>query len=129
MRGLDDAPGIYSARWAGPDRDFKLAMSKVVNGLCDKFGSFGQADRSAAFVSILCLAWPDGHAEFYKGRVDGTLAETPRGSGGFGYDPIFIPAGERRTFAEMENCQKNQMSHRALALRQLIEESIATSSR
>jgi XTP/dITP diphosphohydrolase len=118
--GLGGAPGVHSARWAGPERDFARAMARVRDELGLRFGGFGRADRSAAFVAVLCLAWPDGHEELAEGRVEGELVDPPRGAGGFGYDPMFLPAGERRTFGEMGPAAKQKLSHRARALRRLI---------
>lgn len=114
VAALDGAPGIYSARWAGPGRDFTLAMKKVM----DKLGEHDS--RTAAFICALALAWPDGHAETFEGRVDGTLTWPPRGEKGFGYDPIFVPAGHDITFGEMEPARKHAMSHRADAFRKLV---------
>ncbi len=106
---LDGAPGIYSARWAGPNRDFGHAMDRIKVALDDN------PDREAYFVCVLALAWPDGHCETFEGRVYGALTFPPRGDKGFGYDPIFEPVGEDRTFAEMDPAEKHQMSHRAQA--------------
>ena len=115
VHGLDDAPGIYSARWAGPGKDFTHAMERVRVALGDN------ADRSARFVCVLALAWPDGHCEVLEGRVDGFLTFPPRGDKGFGYDPIFVPVGDARTFAEMDPAEKHGMSHRARAFRLLLD--------
>lgn len=111
---LGGAPGIYSARWAGPKKDFSVAMQRVQDELGDT------ADRSAHFVCALALCWPDGHVESFEGRVDGTLTFPPRGEKGFGYDPIFVPDGFDITFAEMDPEKKHAMSHRADAFRQLV---------
>lgn len=119
--GLDGAPGVYSARWAGPKRDFGAAMARVRDELSGGFGSFSAADRRAAFVAVLCLAWPDGHEELAEGRVEGVLVDPPRGTGGFGYDPMFEPAGLDRTFAELAPPEKHALSHRGRALRRLLE--------
>jgi XTP/dITP diphosphohydrolase len=118
--GLGGAPGVHSARWAGPERDFAKAMARVRDELGRRFGGFERADRSAAFVAVLCLAWPDGHEELAEGRVAGELVDPPRGSGGFGYDPMFAPEGETRTFGEMAPADKQRLSHRARALRRLL---------
>lgn len=112
---LNGDPGIYSARWAGPSKDFAMAMRKVEDGLA------GSADRSAYFVCALSLAWPDGHVETVEGRCYGTLVWPPRGEHGFGYDPMFKPDGHGITFGEMEPAKKHEMSHRADAFRQLVE--------
>jgi XTP/dITP diphosphohydrolase len=112
--GLNGAPGIYSARWAGPTKDFDLAMKKIENAL-------GQnPDRNAQFICALSLAWPDGHCDTFEGKVAGKLTFPPRGSEGFGYDPIFIPEGFDITFGEMDPGKKHEMSHRADAFRQLV---------
>jgi XTP/dITP diphosphohydrolase len=95
-------------------------MARVRDELGLRFGAFGRADRSAAFVAVLCLAWADGHEELAEGRVEGELVDPPRGAGGFGYDPMFVPAGEGRTFGEMNQAEKQKLSHRARALRHLI---------
>ncbi len=111
---LAGAPGIHSARWAGPERDFAQAMVRVEEEL-------GQSvDRSAGFLCTLALAWPDGHRDSFEGRVDGTLVWPPRGDRGFGYDPIFLPEGETLTFGEMEPARKHAMSHRARAFAKLV---------
>jgi XTP/dITP diphosphohydrolase len=110
---LNGAPGIYSARWAGPGKDFGLAMRRVESEL-------GDADSRASFVCALALAWPDGHAETVEGRVNGRLVFPPRGDLGFGYDPIFIAEGRDVTFAEMDPGEKHAISHRADAFRQLV---------
>ena len=115
VRGLDGAPGIYSARWAGPGKDFRPAMARIVAELTARADSFAAADRHAEFVSALCLAWPDGSEEVVEARVPGTLVEAPRGMNGFGYDPIFIPEGHDRTFGEMTPAEKNALSHRTKA--------------
>ena len=111
---LDGAPGIHSARWAGPDRDFTAAMRRIVDGLA------GGVDRSAHFVCALTLAWPDGICVTVEGRVDGTLVWPPRGDCGFGYDPVFVAAGRDLTFGEMAPAEKHRISHRADAFRRLL---------
>lgn len=108
---LGGDPGIFSARWAGPDKDFGLAMARV-NDALEATGP--EASRDAHFVCVLALAWPDGHVEWFEGRVDGTLVWPPRGTGGFGYNPIFQPLGSNQTFAEMPDAKK-AISHRAEA--------------
>jgi XTP/dITP diphosphohydrolase len=134
VEALGDRPGIFSARWGlggdpsvppagGPgevqgDRDFARAMRRVQ----DELEALGpEASRAAHFVCALALCWPDGHCEWFEGRVDGTLAWPPRGDRGFGYDPIFIPAGRQETFGEMDPAEKHRMSHRADAFRKLVE--------
>jgi XTP/dITP diphosphohydrolase len=116
VHGLGGEPGIHSARWAGPERDFDLAIRKVLDGLAQRFGSFAAADKRAAFVAVLCLSLPEGGERFFEGRVEGTLVEGPRGARGFGYDPIFVPDGHARTFAEMTAAEKHAISHRRRAL-------------
>ncbi|WP_425407041.1 RdgB/HAM1 family non-canonical purine NTP pyrophosphatase [Hwanghaeella sp.] len=115
VTALNGDPGIYSARWAGPDKDFGRAMQMVQDDLGDS------SDRTAKFVCALALAWPDGHVETFQGEVHGTLTWPPRGDKGFGYDPIFVPDGHAMTFAEMDPQAKHDMSHRAVAFRQLVE--------
>jgi len=117
VAGLDGAPGVFSARWAGPEQDYPAAMARIVDALAARFGSFAAADKRAAFVTVVCLAWPDGECAYFDGRVDGTLIETPRGSGGFGYDPLFVPMGESRTMAELTPAEKDALSHRGRAMR------------
>ncbi|MCR6629607.1 MAG: RdgB/HAM1 family non-canonical purine NTP pyrophosphatase [Magnetospirillum sp.] len=112
--GLGGDPGIYSARWAGPAKDFAAAMA-LVN---DKLGA--SPDRAARFVCALALAWPDGHCETFEGVVDGDLVWPPRGSAGFGYDPMFQPRGHAITFGEMDPGKKHEISHRADAFRKLV---------
>lgn len=116
VEGLDGAPGIYSARWAGPDRDFAIAMRRVRDELVARFGSFAAADKRAAFVCALCLAWPDGHREVFEATVEGTVLEEPVGPYGFGYDPMFVPQGFEQSFGQMPYTQKQSLSHRARAL-------------
>ncbi len=117
VSGLGNAPGIYSARWAGPERDFTVAMRRVHKELTD----MGGTDRRAHFVCCLCLAWPDGHVETFEGRVDGDLVWPPRGDGGFGYDPMFVPKGQSRTFGELESAVKQAVSHRTRAFTRLVD--------
>ncbi|WP_333795337.1 RdgB/HAM1 family non-canonical purine NTP pyrophosphatase [Hyphomicrobium sp.] len=111
---LGGAPGIYSARWAGPGKDFELAMQCVHDALIEK-GAWDGLPPRANFISVLCLAWPTGEHRIFEGRVYGTLRWPPRGGNGFGYDPIFVPDGETRTFGEMEPAEKYAMSHRTRA--------------
>ena len=114
VTALDGAPGIYSARWAGPDKDFGHAMQRVRDEVA------GNADRGAKFVCALALAWPDGHVEVFEGAVAGDLVWPPRGGCGFGYDPMFLPHGFTETFGEMDQTRKHEISHRADAFRQLV---------
>jgi XTP/dITP diphosphohydrolase len=118
---LDGAPGIHTARWAGPDRDFDMALARVAETLRRRYGSFAASDPRAEFVAVLCLAWPDGHAELYEGRCAGRLVEQPRGKYRFGFDPMFVPSGDTRTFAEMEPVEKHRHSHRGRAVRALLQ--------
>lgn len=117
--GLSGAPGIYSARWAGPEKDFRLAMQKVEDGLKAETTSDGEVDKRASFFCVLSLAWPDGHVESFEGIVRGQLVFPPRGERGFGYDPIFVPEGETETFGEMDPDRKHALSHRAIAFTKL----------
>lgn len=124
---LDGAPGIYSARWAGPSKDFAAAMAQIERLLQER-GATTPDKRKAHFVSALCVAWPDGHLEEVDARVDGTLVWPPRGTSGFGYDPMFLPDGYDRTFGEMESIEKHGLpplglglSHRARAFVKLAE--------
>ena len=114
VAALGGAPGIFSARWAGPGRDFRLAMGRIERQLN------GNPDRRARFVSVLALAWPDGHVETFEGTVEGTLAWPARGTNGFGYDPMFVPDGHTITFGEMDPAAKHEISHRAVAFRKLV---------
>lgn len=113
VAALGGEPGIHSARWGGPRRDFALAMRRVEDALPP------DAARDAAFICALALAWPDGHVDIFEGRVGGRLVWPPRGKRGFGYDPIFVPEGGRLTFGEMEPDAKHAISHRADAFGKL----------
>lgn len=124
VAGLDDAPGIYSARWAGEGRDFAGAMARIERELRARGAP---TPWRAYFISVLALAWPDGHVETFEGRVDGHLIFPPRGTAGFGYDPIFVPDGHARSFGEMTASEKHglpsdgslALSHRARAFQKL----------
>ena len=123
---LAGAPGIYSARWAGPGRDFHVAMEMVERKLREAGAT---TQRKAHFVSALCVAWPDGHVEEFEASVDGAIVWPPRGDKGFGYDPIFLPDGQARTFGEMPSVEKHGLppkgrglSHRARAFLKLAED-------
>jgi len=105
---LDGAPGIYSARWAGPDKDFHHAMATIEQKINER-GAMTAEQRRAHFVSALCVAWPDGHLDEFEARVDGTLVWPPRGDQGFGYDPMFLPDGQTRTFGEMSSEEKHSL--------------------
>ena len=141
VEALGDRPGIFSARWAlagdprvppegGPgevegERDFGLAMRRIQESL-EAAGP--DASRNAHFVCALALCWPDGHSEWFEGRVDGTLVWPPRGDRGFGYDPMFVPAGRDLTFGEMDPAEKHSISHRADAFRKLVDALLPTSA-
>jgi XTP/dITP diphosphohydrolase len=111
---LGGAPGIYSARWAGPDKDFRIAMARVQREL-------GMKDRRANFVAVLALAFPDGEVAMFRGEAHGQLIWPPRGERGFGYDPMFVPDGYEETFGEIGQALKHQISHRARAFAKLVE--------
>lgn len=115
VAALDGAPGIFSARWAGPGKDFALAMKKVE----ERLEEVGSTDRRAWFTSALAVAWPDGPCVVVEGRIDGELVFPPRGDRGFGYDPIFQPEGSDLTFSEMDPIEKDAISHRARAFARL----------
>lgn len=111
------APGVYSADWAGPRKDFRRAMGMVHEGMA----MAGVPESRAHFVCVLTMAWPDGHVEAFRGEVFGTTVWPPRGTHGFGYDPMFLPDGEPLTFGEMEPGKKHQISHRARAFEKLVK--------
>lgn len=113
IEALAGDPGIYSARWAGENRDFGAAMRRVESLLAAK-GSLVPAPR-ANFICVLCLAMPDGQSQCFEGKVFGHLTFPPRGTQGFGYDPIFVPDGHLLTFGEMAPADKHRISHRAVA--------------
>ncbi|MFK0297680.1 RdgB/HAM1 family non-canonical purine NTP pyrophosphatase [Brevundimonas sp. NPDC090276] len=115
VAALDGAPGIFSARWAGPGKDFALAMKKVE----ERLEEVGSTDHRAWFTSALAVAWPDGPCVVVEGRIDGELVFPPRGDRGFGYDPIFRPEGSALTFGEMDPVEKDALSHRARAFDRL----------
>jgi XTP/dITP diphosphohydrolase len=124
---LNGAPGLFSARWAGPTKDFNAAMARIERLLQER-GATTPDKRKAHFVSALCVAWPDDHVEEVEARVDGTLVWPPRGGAGFGYDPMFLPDGFERTFGEMTSLEKHGLpplglglSHRARAFVKLAE--------
>ena len=125
VSALGGKPGVYTADWAErqafegePGRDWYMAMGKVEGKLAEQGPD---VDRSAYFACTLALAWPDGHSEVFEGRVEGNLVWPPRGTLGFGYDPVFQPIGFEETFAELDPAQKQAMSHRADAFRKLVE--------
>lgn len=126
--GLDGDPGIYSARWAGPDKNFDDAMVKVHTSLMEK-GAMAPGQRTAAFVAVLCLANLSGETVFFEGRAEGTLVWPPRGTQGFGYDPMFQPKGHMRTFGEMSEAEKHSwskdkigLSHRSRAFSEFVKD-------
>lgn len=121
VAALNGRPGIYSARWAERDdgsRDFSAAMEAVEMAL-QKAGATSRPERGAKFICALVLAWPDGHVEQFEGSVHGTMVWPPRGDQGFGYDPVFVPAGHSHTFGEMTPARKHALSHRADAFAKL----------
>src|SRR6478735_2514514 len=119
VEALGGDPGIYSARWAGPSKDFAAAMQRVADEVRQR-GGWQQPGPRANFIAVLCLAWPDGEVALFEGKVYGHLVWPPRGDKGFGYDPMFVPDGHTLTFGEMEPDHKHGMSHRADAFRQLV---------
>jgi XTP/dITP diphosphohydrolase len=128
---LGGEPGIHSARWAGPTKDFAAAMARI-DALLRERGATTPQDRTAHFVSALCVAWPDGHVEEFEATVEGTLVWPPRGTKGFGYDPMFLPDGFAATFGEMTSDDKHGLppngqglSHRARAFLKLAEACLA----
>lgn len=132
---LGGQPGVYTADWAETvegGRDFMMAMKKVEDLLTEK-GAVTPGERTARFVSTLCLAWPDGHVEYFRGEVEGSLVWPPRGEKGFGYDPVFQPDGHDRTFGEMDAVEKHgwkrgdtaALSHRARAFKLFAETALA----
>ena len=126
VAALDERPGVYTADWAGrqwfegePGRDWYMAMGKVEGMLAEKGPD---APRDAWFSCVLAIAWPDGESAVYEGRVDGSLTWPPRGTLGFGFDPVFVPAGRDQTFAELDPLEKQAISHRADAFAKLVAE-------
>ena len=115
---LDGAPGLFSANWAGPGKDFAPAIGRVQMELA-KRGASTPEKRKAHFVSALVIAWPDGHQELFEGRVFGAVVDAPRGTSGFGYDPILQVAGRSETAAELDPAEKNAISHRGNAFRSM----------
>ena len=141
VAALDGAPGVVSARWAGPGKDFGAAMARVERELQGKGAGIASStnsspgvvaavggavanQRRANFTAALCLAWPDGAAEVFEGKVFGTLVWPPRGNRGFGYDPMFLADGEKETFGEMDPDRKHAISHRARAFKLFVERAI-----
>lgn len=114
VEALNGAPGVYSARYAGPDATYDDNVNKLLNALESK------GNRNARFVTIIALI-EDSEAKLFEGIVDGTITSEKRGSGGFGYDPVFVPYGHSLTYAEMSSELKNSLSHRALATQKLVK--------
>lgn len=126
VTALDGRPGVYTADWAerqwfegAPGRDWYMAMGKVEGMLAEKGPG---TPRDAWFSCVLALAWPDSEHAVYEGKIDGSLTWPPRGTLGFGYDPVFVPAGREQTFAEIDPAEKHAMSHRADAFAKLVAE-------
>ena len=126
---LEGRPGVYTADWAErqwfegePGRDWYMAMGKVEGMLA---GKGPEVDRSAWFSCVLAIAWPDGEQAVYEGRADGAVTWPPRGTLGFGYDPVFVPQGRSDTFAELDPQEKHKISHRADAFAKLVAEQFA----
>jgi len=124
VAALDGRPGVWTADWAErqwfegePGRDWYMAMGKV-EGMLQARGAATR--RDAWFSCVLALAWPDGEHAVYEGKADGTLVWPPRGTMGFGYDPVFVPTGYERTFAELDPAEKHRISHRADAFARLV---------
>jgi len=126
VAALGGRPGVYTADWAErqwfegePGRDWYMAMGKV-EGMLQALGA--DADRACWFTCVLAIAWPDGTSVTYEGRIDGTFTWPPRGTRGFGYDPVFLPTGGGETFGEMDPEEKHRISHRADAFAKLVAE-------
>ncbi len=126
VTALGGRPGVYTADWAERQwfeglagRDWFMAMGKVEGLLCEQGPD---VDRSCWFSCVIAIAWPDGESVVYEGRIDGTLAWPPRGTMGFGYDPVFMPVGDTRTFAELDPAEKHRISHRAVAFAKLVQD-------
>jgi len=132
VSALGRAPGIYTADWAeaasfegGPGRDWYMAMGKV-EGKLAQLGP--DTPRDCWFTCVLALAWPDGTSAVYEGRAMGSLIWPPRGTLGFGYDPVFVPTGDTRTFAELDPAEKHRISHRADAFAKLVAGALTDNS-
>jgi len=130
VAALQGRPGVYTADWAErqwfegePGRDWYMAMGKVEGLLCEQGAG---VDRSAHFACVLALAWPDGSSAVYEGGVEGSLNWPPRGTLGFGYDPVFVPNGGTTTFAELDPTEKHRISHRADAFAKLVAEQFSS---
>ena len=120
VSALGGAPGVYSARWAGPGKDFAIAMARVRDEVTALERADASIDRAAAFICALALAWPDGHIEVFEGSVTGQMVWPPRGSRGFGYDPMFQATGMTETFGECDPVFKHTISHRAVAFKAML---------
>lgn len=116
VNALNGAPGVFSARYA-PNRDFNIAMTKLITELSAR----NTNDWSAYFACVLALKIPNQDIRFYEGRVEGTITPNRQGTNGFGFDPIFIPQGHTRTFAQMSNEEKASLSHRGKALKLFLD--------
>lgn len=112
---LDGAPGVYSARYAGPEQDDRANLDRLLEALRER------EDRAGRFRCVIAYAEPDGETRTVEGACEGAIAREPRGDGGFGYDPVFVPDGYDRTFAEMSADEKHALSHRGRALRRAME--------
>ena len=121
VTALNGEPGVYTADWAGPDRDWNRAM-RLVEEKLRAAGATAPDQRRAEFICTLCVIWPDGEERIFEGRAPGHLTWPPRGALGHGYDPMFVPDGGTRTFAELDPAEKNNISHRAVALEGLVRE-------
>lgn len=121
VEALAGEPGVYTADWAGPDRDWTRAMRLVEEKLQAK-GAVTPEQRKAYFACTLCVVWPDAQERIFEGRAHGTLTWPPRGQLGHGYDPMFVADGQSLTFAELDPAEKNRISHRAKALEKLVRD-------
>jgi XTP/dITP diphosphohydrolase len=118
---LDGAPGVYSARFAGEDASDQKNNEKLIDLLAD----VAPENRTARFVSVITMVYPDGFKIIARGECEGHIIYHPQGSNGFGYDPLFIPTGYDKTFAELSGPEKNKISHRAIALQNLRKQLLA----
>ena len=115
VKALDGAPGVFSARYAGDEADDRKNLEKLLS----EMKGLGAGQRQARFVCCIAFALPDGRCKTFTGYSDGEIAKKPKGFNGFGYDPVFYPEGHRRTFAEMSDMEKDELSHRGKALNRL----------
>lgn len=118
---LNGDPGVYTADWAGPTRDWNMAM-RLLEEKLQAAGASKPEQRKGQFKCTLCVMWPDGVERYYEGVAPGTLVWPPCGELGHGYDPVFVPDGQDKTFAEMTHEAKNKISHRARALELLLSD-------